>query len=84
MNAPTPSTAGPEQRPELAMSLMLVAMLILPGIDAIAKWLSDSISAGQIAWSRFLFQTILMLPLFLQLIALSAVFLAIAVAIRLP
>ena len=46
------------------MSLMLVAMLVLPGIDAIAKWLSDSISAGQIAWSRFLFQTILMLPLF--------------------
>ena len=48
------------------MSLMLVAMLVLPGIDAIAKWLSDSISAGQIAWSRFLFQTILMLPLFLH------------------
>ena len=48
------------------MSLMLVAMLVLPGIDAIAKWLSDSVSAGQIAWSRFLFQTILMLPLFLH------------------
>lgn len=47
------------------MSLMLVAMLILPGIDAIAKWLSGSISPGQIAWSRFLFQTILMLPLFM-------------------
>ena len=58
--------AGPEQRPVLAMALMLVAMLILPGIDAIAKWLSDTISAGQVAWCRFLFQTVLMLPLFLR------------------
>ena len=48
------------------MTLMLTAMLILPGIDAIAKWLSGAIPAGQIAWSRFLFQTILMLPLFLR------------------
>lgn len=50
----------------MAMTLMLVAMLILPGIDAIAKWLSGAISSGQIAWSRFLFQTLLMLPLFLR------------------
>ena len=48
------------------MTLMLVAMLILPGIDAIAKWLSDAVSAGQVAWCRFLFQTLLMLPLFLR------------------
>ena len=48
------------------MVLMLAAMLILPGIDAIAKWLSGSISSGQVAWSRFFFQTLLMLPLFLR------------------
>lgn len=48
------------------MSLMVLAMLMLPGIDAIAKWLSETIPAGQIAWSRFLFQTALMLPLFLR------------------
>lgn len=48
------------------MILMLAAMLILPGIDAIAKWLSGAISSGQIAWSRFFFQTLLMLPLFLR------------------
>ena len=48
------------------MTLMLLAMLILPGIDAIAKWLSSSISSGQVAWSRFFFQTLLMLPLFLR------------------
>ena len=48
------------------MLLMLAAMLVLPGIDAIAKWLSGEISSGQIAWSRFFFQTLLMLPLFLR------------------
>ncbi len=48
------------------MVLMIIAMLILPGIDAIAKWLSPTIAAGQIAWSRFFFQTLLMLPLFLR------------------
>jgi S-adenosylmethionine uptake transporter len=48
------------------MTLMLLAMLILPGIDAIAKWLSNGISSGQIAWSRFFFQSLLMLPLFLR------------------
>jgi S-adenosylmethionine uptake transporter len=48
------------------MLLMLLAMLILPGIDAIAKWLSGAISSGQIAWSRFFFQTLLMLPLYLR------------------
>jgi len=48
------------------MTLMVLAMLILPGIDAIAKWLSSTISSGQVAWSRFFFQTLLMLPLFLR------------------
>lgn len=48
-----------------AMIMMIVAMLILPGIDAIAKWLSDSISSGQVTWSRFFFQVILMSPLLL-------------------
>ena len=46
-----------------AMIIMIVAMLILPGIDAIAKWLSGSISSGQVTWSRFFFQILLMYPL---------------------
>ena len=66
MNAHAQPGSPPEQHPVLAMTLMLAAMLILPGIDAIAKWLSDAIPSGQIAWSRFLFQTVLMLPLFLH------------------
>jgi len=46
-----------------AMLLMMFAMLILPGWDAVAQWLSGSISAGQIAFARFAFQTLFMLPL---------------------
>ena len=49
-----------------AMTMMIVAMLILPGIDAIAKWLSTSISSGQVTWARFFFQILLMFPLFLR------------------
>lgn len=49
-----------------AIGLMIPAMLLLPGIDAIAKWLSSSISAGQVTWCRFLFQTLFLLPFILQ------------------
>lgn len=48
------------------MLMMVIAMLVLPGIDAIAKWLSGSISSGQVTWSRFFFQVILMSPFFLR------------------
>lgn len=46
-----------------AMALMIVAMLMLPAIDAIAKWLSGAVSSGQVTWSRFFFQVIFMSPL---------------------
>ena len=46
-----------------AMAMMIVAMLMLPGIDAIAKWLSGAVSSGQVTWSRFFFQVIFMAPL---------------------
>ena len=49
-----------------AMAMMIVAMLALPGIDAIAKWLAGSVSSGQVTWSRFFFQIILMSPLLLR------------------
>ena len=48
------------------MTMMIGAMLVLPGIDAIAKWLSGSISSGQVTWSRFFFQIFLMSPLLLK------------------
>jgi len=46
--------------------MMIIAMLMLPGIDAIAKWLSGSVSSGQVTWSRFFFQIIFMFPLLLK------------------
>ena len=49
-----------------AMAMMVAAMLMLPGIDAIAKWLSGAVSSGQVTWSRFFFQIILMSPLLLK------------------
>ncbi len=42
--------------------MLVVAMLVLPGIDAIAKGLSGSIAAGQVSWTRFLFQFLILLP----------------------
>lgn len=48
------------------MLMMIIAMLMLPAIDAIAKWLAGSVSSGQVTWSRFLFQIILMSPLLLR------------------
>ncbi len=64
-NASTTPKHG-DRHLEGAMLLMVLATLILPGIDAIAKWLADTIPPGQIAWSRFLFQTLFMLPLFVR------------------
>ncbi len=49
------------------MVLMILAMLMLPGIDVIAKWVSASIGAGQVTWTRFLFQTMFMFPLVINL-----------------
>jgi S-adenosylmethionine uptake transporter len=45
-----------------AIAIMVPAMFMLPGIDAIAKFLSDSVPAGQVSWARFAFQTLAMLP----------------------
>jgi S-adenosylmethionine uptake transporter len=41
---------------------MVIAMLLMPGIDAIAKHLSTTVPAGQVTWARFAFQTIVLLP----------------------
>ena len=45
-----------------AMSLMVIAMLLIPGMDATAKWLSIQfdISPATIAFARFFVQTIFM------------------------
>lgn len=55
--------------PELVkgLALMAVAMMILPCMDGIAKYLStvQSMSPGQVAFYRFFFQLLLTLPLLL-------------------
>ncbi len=47
------------------MWITLVAMIMLPGMDAIAKWLSGTISSGQVTLTRFLVQTVMMIPILL-------------------
>ena len=41
---------------------MVIAVLGLPAIDAIAKLLSDTLPAGEVAWARFFFQCLLLAP----------------------
>ena len=50
---------------ELGMLLMTLAMLVVPLMDVLAKWLSATIAPGQVAWGRFFFQTLLLLPIML-------------------
>lgn len=48
-----------------AVFFMVIAMMLLPGLDAFAKLLSKDMSAGQIVFYRFLFQASIMLPVVL-------------------
>ncbi|WP_217495444.1 DMT family transporter [Halofilum ochraceum] len=54
--------AGARSSAETGMALMAVAMLLVPGLDAIAKTLTATLAPAQIAWGRFLFQTLTILP----------------------
>lgn len=51
---------------ETGMLLMAAAMLVVPGIDAIAKLLTETLAPGQVAWARFLFQSLLLGPILLH------------------
>ncbi len=53
-------TEVPPQNINRGIALIVTGLLIIPAIDAIAKYLSDSIPTLQITWARFLFQSILM------------------------
>ncbi|MFY0612456.1 MAG: DMT family transporter [Hyphomicrobiaceae bacterium] len=61
-DATTSQTQAPGRSVSRGMVLMILAMLMLPGIDALAKLVSGSISAGQTAWARFFFQVLLLAP----------------------
>ena len=47
------------------MLMMAAGVIVIPAIDAIAKYLSDSLAPGQIAASRFLFQLLFLFPVIL-------------------
>jgi len=54
---------APPRRTELGMLLMALAMLLFPVSDALAKSLAAAgLSPGQVAASRFLIQSLLLLP----------------------
>ena len=42
---------------------MVMAMMLLPAMDIVAKLLSVNMASGQAAWSRFAFQALYLLPL---------------------
>ena len=56
-------------QPRQAIAFMILGMLILPGMDGIAKWLVHSISAGQMVWCRFAVQTLIIAPFVLGSLA---------------
>ncbi|MEM1048609.1 MAG: DMT family transporter [Pseudomonadota bacterium] len=62
MTLPAPSSTLARRDVRNGMLMMVAGMLIIPGIDAIAKSLAGQVSPGQIAASRFLFQTAFLLP----------------------
>jgi drug/metabolite transporter (DMT)-like permease len=47
------------------LGLVMIAMIVLPAQDAVAKYISDSVSPAQITWARFLLQTLFTVPLLL-------------------
>ncbi len=55
----------PPTRLYLGVSLMALAMIVVPGMDGIAKYLSTDHSTSQIVWSRYVFMTVILLPFIL-------------------
>ncbi|WP_425450463.1 DMT family transporter [Virgifigura deserti] len=73
MNAPTATTPGTSGRDvETGILIMAAAMLMVPCMDAIAKTLAATVAPGQVAWARFFFQTIFLLPAVLTMRRKSA------------
>jgi len=52
-----------QHRPILGAALMLCALAMLPGMDAIAKHLSATLPTTEVTWGRFLFYLIAIAPL---------------------
>ena len=70
--ATTPSTAGETDATKLlpnnlvlGTALMLGAMVLLPLMDGLAKGLSERYSVVQVAWARYVFHLLCMVPILL-------------------
>ncbi|MCD2182125.1 DMT family transporter [Rhizobium sp. GN54] len=69
-----PSTVHFRQHVMQGMALMAFAMTILPGMDAIAKYMAtyEGMSPGQMTFYRFFFQLVCTLPLLLTVMGRDA------------
>jgi len=65
----SPATVPRNSQVIRSIAIMSLAMVFLPLMDIIAKYLSASMATGQIAWSRFLFQSLLLAPFAWRVIA---------------
>ena len=70
----TASTAPDQQSLVKGLAIMAFAMMILPVMDGIAKYLAtaQSMSPGQVAFYRFFFQLVLTLPLLFSVNGMQA------------
>ena len=57
------STAHDRHAPGLGLIIMATGFMIMTLTDGVAKFLTSELPAGEIAWGRFFFQTLLALPL---------------------
>ncbi|MEZ5924106.1 MAG: DMT family transporter [Hyphomicrobiaceae bacterium] len=64
---PEASTGGTARIPLKGILIMLAAMIVLPYVDTSAKLLGDTIHVLQIAWGRYVCQTVVALPVALWL-----------------
>jgi drug/metabolite transporter (DMT)-like permease len=65
-HAPDVDSESGQRRDVLrGIGLVTIAMILLPGQDAIAKFISDTVSPGQLSWARFLMQTAFTIPFLL-------------------
>lgn len=62
-SAPKPSPKAPNQQIQ-GILLMMAGMLILPMLDASAKWLGQSLPASEVSAGRFVLQMSLLAPLY--------------------
>jgi len=63
---PSPRSATDADRPLLGIVVLVAGIAILPAMDAIAKHLAGHLPVLEIAWARFLFYTLALLPFALR------------------